>query len=166
MHDLSLFMELSQALPQLLPHDVVTTRVHHVRCEALLNAAIRSDLLLTFNPGSWSSRLIARLDHGPWSHVALVGSDKALYEAVPPRVRCIGLTHYLVWPYRLALLRHNGPFRGSKAAEAFMRAQVGMPYAYRKAALQMLLKLLNVTHRTPMPNDIAAMPRYGLVCRV
>lgn len=134
----------------------------------LEKAVRRSDILMTFNQASRASRLIAWLDSGPWSHVAMIGSGNMVMEATPPKVRSVGIETYLKWPHRLALLRLATPLTGvqADALEDFHKTQIGMPYAYAKASLTMLRKLLHLPTSVPLPNELAASPSLMLICRV
>jgi hypothetical protein len=155
------------AHPVRLPeHDEIDALEHAKRCKGLLAEARTGDLLYTFTPTSFMSRMIAGIDDGPWSHAAIVSDTGTVLEAAPGGVRETQLAHYLAQPYRLGLYRLRGGLQDLERVMAWVRSQVGKPYAYRKAAVAGLKKLLRIENRKSTPNDIGSDYRVILVCRV
>lgn len=148
------------------PHDSIDHEEHQRRCEALASVAQPLDMLCTFDPTSRMSRFIARIDAGPWSHTATVARGGMIFEAVTSGVRQIALTEYLQWPYRLGLYRSDSPVPDPEAGEVFMQGQLGKPYAFGKATLAGLARILRLDGRKLLPNDLALLEGLHLVCRV
>jgi hypothetical protein len=112
--------------------------------EALMRKLEVGDLVFVFEQRSLIDRLIARLDHGPWSHVATYTGDGRIVEAVPGKgVVERGLDVYKDRYIRLGVYRapSSSPEMRLEVV-AGIRALLGRGYGYRKVLRLGLAKLV------------------------
>lgn len=128
-------------LPRLAPISAVEFEARWATLESAIRAA---DSLFTIDTKSRVSRLIARLDGGPWSHVATFLGDGLLHEAVAPRVTLTPLSHYHDPRFRLGLYRVPGEIASEKidALRMFAVSTVGDRYNYHGMIKVGLRKLI------------------------
>lgn len=149
-------------LPRLDPIDL---EQRDFRWKQLTQLVRRGDALFTFDTRSFFSKLIAFVDNGPWSHVAMCTDTKTVIEAITSGVQERELEVYAHHRYRVGLYRPIGLVDPEKSLE-FMRAQIGKSYAYSKAAVAGLQKFLNRNRLAPTPNDLAISRHLFLICYV
>lgn len=149
-------------------HDDIDASEHKRRCLDLFSKATKLDILFTFDTSSSMSHLISRVDRGPWSHVAMITGDGTVIETVTSGVREIPLLHYSSRKYRLGLYRFTESVSNADIDQVIhhSRSEIGMKYAYRKAALAGLQKWLGKPKTIPTPNDLAASEYLNLISRV
>ena len=113
------------------------------------------DQLFSIDTTSRLSRFIARVDHGPWSHVAGYLGGGKLCEATPPMVRLTDLESYRAPRYRLGLYRASDNITQEQRERfmAFSMQQVGKRYGYRKV-LKLGLRKLTPLGRDPVPSQL------------
>jgi hypothetical protein len=122
------------------------------------------------------SRLIARFDHGTWSHVGTYTGDGTILEAIKDGVVERDIEVYRNPRYRLGLYRHKSMDPKSAVnLVGFMRSQLGKRYNFRAAVRLALLKVFGLQPgkglRPPRldeltPNDLARSERVALICVV
>lgn len=165
--DLSFFQNPIK-LPLLPP---ISQKVFEDRWLKLRSILRPADMIAVFEPDSLLSRLIARFDHGTWSHVGLYSNTGTIIEAAIPQVVERDMEVYHDIRYRLGVYRIRG-LDGQAASSMirFMRSTVGSGYSYRKAARLAFFKLLGIgptgpptAPRNGSPNDIARSDRMILI---
>jgi len=131
----------------------------------------KGDAIFTFDTKSLSSRVIAYLDQGAWSHIATYSGDGQICEATTPRVIEQNIEAYHDSRYRLGAYRLPGASSEQiDAMVAFGRSQVGKGYNYR-GALRLGIRLaLGIwpqnRPRDTTPNMLISMLDYELVALV
>ena len=120
-----------------------------------------ADTIAVIDRESLVSRLIARIDHGTWSHVGGYSGDGTILEAIRQGVceRSIEVYHdprYRIGVYRMRDLSSEA----ARRIVSNMRSQLGIAYSFRKLVRLAVLKLFGIRprgnwHRNVSPNDIA-----------
>jgi hypothetical protein len=158
------------ALPIKLPRlEAIDRQEHECRWQKLLSVIRPTDLVCSIDTQSAVSRLIARVDHGPWSHTFGYLGNGRISEATPPRVREAHIDIYRPTRYRLGLYRVSGTPTDEQTEKLrqLHNAQLGKPYAYRKVLQVALWKILRWgPHPNPLwgsPNDICMRPDLNLI---
>jgi hypothetical protein len=152
-------------LPCLSPIDNITRGDRWLSLKALV---IEGDLLCVFDTKSLFSRIISKVDRGPWSHSALCTMEKTIIEAITSGVCERPLDVYSASHYRVGLyrFRSNVSNKNKKDALEFMRSKIGQPYSYKKALFVGIQKFLHKPRFAPTPNDLAIHPDLDLITYV
>ena len=113
------------------------------------------DTIATFDKHSFTSKIIAEIDDGIWSHVGTYAGNGLINEAIPKHgVTKTKIDAYHNQRYRLGIYR----FRSITAKELIPYMQVsealiGEPYSYDKALILGITKIFNVPlSEIPTPN--------------
>jgi hypothetical protein len=149
-------------LPRL---DSIDVGQRNLRWNQLTLLIRKGDALFTFDTKSFFSKVITLVDNGPWSHTAICTGEGTVIEAITSGVQERALEVYAHPRYRVGLYRPIGLHAPEQSLE-FLRAQIGKPYAYSKAAIAGLQKLLNRRRFAPTPNDLAVSRHLSLICYV
>jgi hypothetical protein len=116
-------------VPMLTP---VTAEEHEARWNRMLGLLQKGDAILTFDAKSLSSRVIAYLDQGTWSHIGMYSGNGQICEAITLGVVERSMENYRDSRYRLGVYRLPGAsseqIDGTIAA---FRSQVGKRYNFR-----------------------------------
>jgi hypothetical protein len=135
-----------------------------------------ADIIAIIDTKSVVSRLIARFDHGTWSHVGVYSGNGGIMEAITAGVveRDIQVYHQ-PW-YRLGVYRYKSLDEERVVSVlAAMRSQLGKRYNFRGAIRLAIYKLLGIqppkdsallSPSDVTPNDLARSERLRLVCVV
>jgi hypothetical protein len=84
------------------------------------------DFILTFDRRSFLSKLIAKVTHGPFSHIAHYMGDGNIWEVVTSGTRIAPLEIYKGRHYRVAAYRHTpGLLKSAEEADAQFKATAG-----------------------------------------
>jgi hypothetical protein len=143
----------------------ITTDERRDRWNRLLSEIKTGDLLFTFNSASWISKLISRVDRGPWSHCAMYVGGGLLHEAIITGVCVRPIDVYFGPDFRVGLYRLPLPDGAEKVLER-AKWQIGDKYSYRKAILCGLQKMFGFRRTVPSPNDMLMIPEIELVAIV
>ena len=147
-------------LPRLDPID---DRDRNDRWDLLKAVVAKGDLLFTFDTKSLFSRIISKVDSGPWSHSAMCTGEGTVIEAITTGVCERPLDVYAPSHYRVGLYRLKCGLQNQEDLLKFSRAKIGQPYSYRKAVLVGIEKLLRKPRTVPTPNDLAIQPDLELI---
>jgi len=118
------------------------------------------DLIMTVDTKSFTSKLVAAIDHGTWSHSGMYVGHGRICEAIPGGVTEREIKYYESHRYRLGAYRVKASPEQIITMIAFNKAQIGKPYSYLKVALLGLRKLvipLTEGKSSASPNDVAAL---------
>ena len=114
------------------------------------------------------SRLIARFDHGTWSHIGGYSSDGTILEAISAGVVERDIEAYHNQKYRLGVYRMNCDPERAKGLVPGMRSILGTPYGFRDVIRLAFFKVFGIQPtgegmRNVSPNDIARSERIRLI---
>lgn len=157
------FFENPVRLPKLFP---ISKAEHEKRWNELPHILIAGDCIQVFDENSFVSKIIAAVDHGCWSHSAVYTGDQTIIEAVTAGCSERPVSVYKDPRFRLGVYRHpNFSEEQVRIGIAFLRAQLGKPYAWRKVFILGLQKLLHIHRDTRKlsPNDIVARSDLQLI---
>ena len=124
------------------------------------------DAIFTFDRRSTISRIIAWIDQGAWSHVAVYVGDGLIQEAVAAGVVRRELRTYRDARFHVGLYRFYQPIRDSAAALHYADTTLGMKYNYWGAVALGVATLLHRRTRERTPNGIIYGGRFFLVTHV
>lgn len=150
-------------LPRLSPID---DQIRNDRWVSMVPLITKGDLLFTFDTKSLLSRLISKVDRGPWSHSALCTGEGTIIEAITTGVCERTLDVYAASHYRTGLYRLRCGLPNEKDLLEFSRSKLVEPYSYRKAVIAGIQKLLRRPRTVPTPNDLAIQPDLELIAYV
>jgi hypothetical protein len=149
--------------------DDISPQEFERRWKTFSSALRQADAIFVLDSGSLISRLIARFDHGTWSHVGTYSGDGTILEAIMDGVVERDIEVYRNPRYRLGLYRHKkmDPMNAEDLI-GFMRSQLGKRYNFRAVARLALLKVFGLQpgKEAVTPNDLARSDRVALVCVV
>jgi hypothetical protein len=136
----------------------------------------RADTVFVLDTKSLISRLIARFDHGTWSHVGVYSGEGTIVEAITAGVVERNVDVYHDPRYRLGIYRHKTlDSKGAKDLVDAMRSQLGKGYNFPAVVRLAIVKVLGLRpsggKRPPRldertPNDAARAERLALICIV
>jgi hypothetical protein len=147
--------------------EAITERQFEERWKTLRTILQMGDVIFTINTRSTISRLIARFDHGTWSHVGAYSGEGKITEATPPKLVERSIEAYHDPRYRLGAYRR---FDMDEAQQlkfiSGMKSAIGAHYDYRGAIRLAIYKLLG--NRPPEegshgPNGLARSERLNLI---
>jgi hypothetical protein len=147
------------------------TREEFERRWAKFRSILRpADIIAIIDTKSRMSRLIARLDHGTWSHVGLYTVNGMILEAILQGVVERELEAYHSQRYRLGIYRATNSV-STDAAGAIIshgRMMLGLPYGFYNLFRLACIKIFNLSPRGDparnlSPNDIARSGEVHLV---
>lgn len=150
-------------LPRLDPID---NRTRNERWVSLKSLVAEGDLLFTLDTSSFFSRVISRVDRGPWSHCAMCTGEETVIEAITSGVCERPLDVYADFHYRIGLYRFRCGLPNRKHTIEISRSKMGQPYSYRKSVLAGIQKLVRKPRTMPTPNDLAIQPDLELITYV
>ncbi|MGE3577206.1 MAG: hypothetical protein AB7I25_02015 [Vicinamibacterales bacterium] len=134
------------------------------RWRELESAAQPGDLVFSRDLGSWMSSIIAWIDDGSWSHVAVVVSGGMLVEAITSGVVGRSIRSYRDPRFHVGLYR---PMKSEqfnvKAAEEWASSTLGLPYSYVGAISLGLRTLLHQRTKFHTPNGMVYSGEMFLV---
>jgi hypothetical protein len=133
----------------------------------------RADIIFVLDTKSLISRLIARFDHGTWSHVGVYTGERTIVEAITAGVVERNIEVYHDPRYRLGIYRHKtiGPKAATSLVDV-LRSQLGKRYDFLSAIRLAIFKVLGLQpgagSRPPTldeltPNDAARAERAALI---
>jgi hypothetical protein len=149
----------------------ITPEEHEARWNRMVKLLQKGDGIFTFDTKSLSSRVIAYLDQGTWSHTATYSGNGQICEAITPSVIERSIEAYRNSRYRLGAYRLPGASSEQiDAMVAFGRLQVGKRYNFR-GALRLGIRLAfgiwpQNRPRDTTPNTLISMLGYELVALV
>jgi len=150
-------------LPILEP---ITKEERDRRWDQMTKIIKSGDFVFCTDTSSRLSRLIAKWDHGTWSHTALYIGGGYLSEAIPKYGVCVRHMELYNTPnYRLAIYRpFYKPGDAKKVIESMVQKFEGR-YAYRKVFALALRKLIGLQPKSPQisPNDLAIRAHIPIV---
>lgn len=129
------------------------------RWSFLARSAMPGDLIFLSDRGSVTSRLMAALDGGVWSHMAICCGGGRFLDARPGGVAEHNMEEWAESHYRLALYRPRMRPEKIQALMTFHRDQIGCGYNYFGVLLTWVRKLFGDVERIPTPNDFAMFMR-------
>ena len=106
----------------------ITSEEHKARWSRMMQLLQKGDGKLTFDTKSLSSRVIAYLDQGNWSHIATYSGSGQICEAITPGVVERSIEAYRDIRYSIGVYRVSGASSGTDR-----RHRCGGPIANRKA---------------------------------
>jgi hypothetical protein len=133
-----------------------------------------TDTINVCDESSLTSRLIAKVDRGVWSHTAGYIGEGSLIEATPSGVVETPLARYRSRNVRIGLYRAKGFSGGINQIAEYvsgMRSQIGHRYDYMAAARIGINKMFvgraeGGSIRFVSPNDLAIHPEIDLVMSI
>jgi Permuted papain-like amidase enzyme, YaeF/YiiX, C92 family len=149
--------------------DPITHEEFEQRWAVFRSIVCSGDVIEAIDTKSLVSRLIARFDHGTWSHVGLYSGNGTILEATSAGVVERDLDVYHNKNYRLGVYRAGKlSTRQAEVMARFGRSQLGKPYnfrgLFRLAAFKTFgLKPTGSPARNVSPNDIARSQRLRLI---
>ena len=149
--------------------DSITREEFERRWTEFRSIIIEGDIIMAIHTTNLISRLIARFDHGTWSHVGLYSGDGTILEAIPAGVVERDIEVYHDHAYRLGAYRAIGlPIESRDATVSWMRSKPGARYNIRGVMRLAVLKSLGIQPRNGgtgnvSPNDIARSGRARLI---
>jgi hypothetical protein len=137
------------------------------RWKALLSIVQVGDIIFTIDTQNIISKLIARFDHGTWSHVGAYSGGGKITEAVPIGVVERSIEAYHNPRYRLGVYRRTDLDQAKQLKFiSAMQSRIGARYDFRGVIRLAIYKLLG--SRPPEesshgPNNLARSERLTLV---
>jgi hypothetical protein len=171
-NDLS-FFENPIRIPVL---DDISPQEFERRWEIFSSTLRQADIIFVLDSKSLISKLIARFDHGTWSHVGGYSGEGTVVEAIAQGVVERDIAVYRNPRYRLGIYRYKtlDPQSATRMVD-FGRSQLGRPYSFRALTRLAVLKLFGIQPgrgvRPPRlnevtPNDLARSDSLVLICVV
>lgn len=126
--------------------------------------AQEGDFLFTFDSRSLISKIISKIDRGPWSHVAICIGNNKIVEATTNGVIESDISVYESDKYHVGLYRPETSSEENKLlAITEAKLKIGAKYNYKGAIMAGIQKRLGIMNRVPTPNDLAVFPKLKLV---
>lgn len=136
----------------------------------LYQSLVLGDIIATFDSNSFISRMISKIDNGPWSHVAMYSGSGMICEAITSGVTERPLNVYNREHIRIGLYRNSCNFSDKEKMINWMRKEIGKKYNYHGAILTGIRKFLGVKIERgipPTPNElIIYLDKANLICTV
>jgi hypothetical protein len=149
----------------------ITPEEHEARWNRMVELLQKGDGIFTFDTKSLSSRVIAYLDQGTWSHIATYSGNGQICEAITPGVVERSVEAYRDSRYRLGAYRVRGA--SSEQIDAMVaagRSQIGKRYNFRSVLRLGMRLALGAwpanTRRDITPNILIPILGYELVALV
>jgi hypothetical protein len=101
------------------------------------------DQLFVHSMRSFVGWTIMYLTHGPWSHVGTISAPATVYEAISKGIGEYPLKKYFDGKHYLLLLRLPVTPDQKEKVVAYVQAEKGKPYGYRKVLRLLMLTLCN-----------------------
>lgn len=146
--------------------DALSEEEHRNRWDQLLQVAKKADFIFTFNTASWTSRVIAWVDNGSWSHTALYSGENTVLEAITSGTCERPIDVYRTPNFRVGLYRI--PLEDGKDEKGieWLRSRIGDGYSYRGALIAGAEKLFCLQRKKRTPNDMMMVPNIQLIALV
>jgi hypothetical protein len=142
----------------------ITPEEHELRWNRTIRLLQKGDGIFTFDAKSISSRAIAYLDQGSWSHIGTYSGNGLICEAITSGVVERSIEAYRDSRYRLGVYRLlGGSSEQIDRTAAFMRSQVGK----LRLGMRLALGIWPANRRRDtIPNMLIAITGYELVALV
>jgi hypothetical protein len=121
------------------------------------------DLIAVYDKRSWISRVIAGIDGGAWSHVAVCTASGVIDEALTSGITRRALQSYKSIRYHVGVYRSHRPIPDLEAGRQFADAHLGNPYNFRGALMLGVRTLLHLRTEFPTPNGLVYSGHFYLV---
>jgi hypothetical protein len=149
----------------------ITPEVHEARWDRMVELLQKGDGIFTLDTRSLSSRVIAYLDQGTWSHIASYSGNGQICEAITPGVVERSIEAYRDSRYRLGAYRLPGASPEQiDSMVAAARSQVGKRYNFRgvfRLGMRLALGVWPANRRRDTtPNMLIPMVGYELVALI
>ena len=150
-------------LPRLNPID---NQTRDKRWRGIKDKITEGDLLCTYDTKSFISKIISKVDRGPWSHCALYSGEGTVLESISIGVVERSLEVYNTSRYRIGLYRVKFDVPNKKEILEFARSKIGEKYSFKKALMAGIQKHFDVPRLAPTPNDLAMGANFELIAFV
>jgi hypothetical protein len=149
-------------LPILSP---ITIEEFERRWEQFVSLLRPGDSIQLVDTKSVASRMIARFDHGSWSHTASYVGNGYIVEAITSRVVLRELTAYRSPRYRIGLYRVPHTPESLESFTGLCLSTVGDRYSYKKVFVLAFRKLFGLKLTPPLvsPNDTVLIYNFPLI---
>ena len=145
----------------------ITDGIVEERWKTLCAMLQLGDVIFTIDTKSIVSKLIARFDHGSWSHVGAYSGQGKITEAIPIGVVERSIEAYHNPRYRLGVYRRLDMDQAQQVKSICgMTSQIGARYGFRDAIYLAIHKLLGIRPHgegSHGPNGLARSERLTLV---
>jgi hypothetical protein len=119
------------------------------------------DWLCTYDRKGITSKIISKIDSGPWSHVGMCSGKGTIVEAITKGVVERPLSVYAGDNYHVGLYRYVGSEK--EEAVSFMRSQIGKKYNFKGAYIAGTQKLFKKLRHAPTPADLIINSKAELI---
>lgn len=149
--------------------DIITHEAFEHRWAVFRSILRPADIIGVIDTRSLISRLIARFDHGTWSHVGCYSGDGTILEAFSAGVVERDIEVYYDQKYRLGVYRASSlHMEGAEAVVRYQRSQLGARYNYRGVFRLAMFKIFGIQPtgsgaKNVSPNDLARSERVRLI---